>query len=582
MTDQVSVEELAALVARVDAAGSEALTSMELASAFVLADEERGRGAPAFVRAAFDYHESLSQASGFFVPMMEGDGFSYPPRLDTITSDDCAVWGAVADAVRSPVARARLNDLCFERRCGDPGARGRAAIDAYLEMAAIDPYSLDENRRLFVSLGRVDWLGRAATHASRMRDGERIERAVAAIVSAATESLEREEQEPGVALGLIAALVDADRAEADELLERARAKYAGDQWNLDQTLVLQLRRLKGEDERRETLQRDRVVGLMEHAEKCEPLVRMSFLQDAIKLARDYGSTDLVEECTRRLQSIGEDDLGLQEVRVELPLPPGTIEAGVKEILDLESWQDALRQLCSNPPSGDTETNRASVEEDMRAHPLRSLFPEEILGGDGLPRMRVVTDEEKRNKRLIERETLSTRLHALVLHDALKGVWDKWDPIPLDDLAAFLGAQDHVTPELAGALARSFHRFWNGDAEGAVFTAVPRLEALVRALVLAGGLPAYRTQRASTPGQYPGLGALLGMLFAAGFDERWVRYLGTLLSDPLGENTRNELLHGFVDDPAEATATLVFVGILFLTLRVKVTPPRDPGGSRWSS
>src|SRR5258708_39310397 len=109
MTDQMPVEELAALVARVDAAGSEALTSMELASAFVLADEEKGRGAPAFVRAAFDYHESLSQTSGFFVPMMEGDGFSYPPRLDTITSDDCAIWDAVADAVRSPVARARLN-----------------------------------------------------------------------------------------------------------------------------------------------------------------------------------------------------------------------------------------------------------------------------------------------------------------------------------------------------------------------------------------------------------------------------------------------------------------------------------------
>jgi hypothetical protein len=46
---------------------------------------------------------------------------------------------------------------------------------------------------------------------------------------------------------------------------------------------------------------------------------------------------------------------------------------------------------------------------------------------------------------------------------------------------------------------------------------------------------------------------------------------------LGENTRNELLHGFVDDPAEATATLVFVGILFLTLRVEVRPRRDPEG-----
>jgi hypothetical protein len=60
-----------------------------------------------------------------------------------------------------------------------------------------------------------------------------------------------------------------------------------------------------------------------------------------------------------------------------------------------------------------------------------------------------------------------------------------------------------------------------------------------------------------------------MSVVAGLDESWVRYIGTLLSDPMGDNTRNELLHGFDDDPAAATATLVFVGVLFLALRVEV-------------
>jgi hypothetical protein len=69
-----------------------------------------------------------------------------------------------------------------------------------------------------------------------------------------------------------------------------------------------------------------------------------------------------------------------------------------------------------------------------------------------------------------------------------------------------------------------------------------------------------------------------MLLSAGFDEGWARYLGTLLSDPLGENTRNELLHGFVDEPPEQTATLVFVGILFLALRVEVTGGSETDGS----
>jgi hypothetical protein len=569
-------EDIAALAHRVDSAASAAHTAHDLAEAFALADEERS-GPAGLVRAAFHYHESYprSDQKGFFVPMMEGDDFCYPPHIKDVLADDGLLWGAVADEVTAPIARARLNDLCFEGRWGNVGDRGRAAVDAYLEMSAVDAYAVEEEHRPSVALGRVDWLGRAFTLASKMGDAARCELAITAIVEAATESLAQESAEPGVSLSLIAVLVDADRAESDELLDEARRRYTGDQWNEDQTLNLQLRRVGADEERRQVLQRDRVVGLMDHAESREPLVRMSFLQDAIQLARDYGFTDLVDECTLRLQSITEEDLGLTLTTVEIPIPPGAIEAGVHEILDVGSWQDALRKLSSHPPSGDTAVNRAHVDDLMKAHPIRSLFPEEVVGGDGLPRIRITTEEDKREKRMVEKELVSIQLDALVLHEALVQIWKKWGPISTEDLATFLGAHDHVRPELADALARAFLRFFNGDPEGAVFTAAPRLEALVRDLVLKGGLPAYRTQRAKSPGQYPGLGALLAMLLAAGLDESWIRYLGTLLANPMGANARNELLHGFVDMPPESWATLVFVCVLFLAVHVTVTPTAPP-------
>jgi len=552
-------------------------------AAIVIADEERS-GSAGLVRDAFHYGESSrrSQGKGFFVPMMEGDGFCHPPHIEDVPAEVGLLWGAVADQVRSPLARARLSDLCFEGRWGNVGEHGRVAVDAYLEMSKLDVYALDEDRRTTAVMARVDWLCRALNLASRMGDAARAELAVTAIVEAARESLAQESAEPGAALGLIEALVDAGRAESDELLEAARRRYAGDQWNTDQTLLLQLRRVVGgDDERRRTLQRARVVGLMDHAESCEPLVRMSFLKDAIQLGRDYGFTELVQECTLRLQAIKEEDLGLKQNSVEIPIPAGAIEQGVQEILKVESWQDALRKLSSHPPSGDATVNHASVHELMQAHPIASLFPEEVLGGDGLPRIRVTTDEEKREKRLVERELLSMQLDALVLHEALVQIWNKWGPISEDELAAFLGAREHVRPELAAALARAFLRFFNGDSEGATFTAVPRLEALARELVLKGNLPTYRTERAKSPGQYPGLGALLAMLRAAGLDESWTRYLGSLLSNPMGANARNELLHGFVDIPPESWAVLVFVGALFLAVHVEVTPKgdeREPEGA----
>jgi hypothetical protein len=563
-----------ALALRVDAAASAGATAWELAQALVLADEERSEPA-GLVRDAFHYGESSrrSQGRGFFVPMMEGDGFCHPPHIEDVPAEVGLLWGAVADQVRSPLARARLSDLCFEGHWGNVGEHGRAAVDAYLEMSKLHVYALDEGRRTTAVMARVDWLCRALALASRMGDAARSELAVAAIVKGAEESLAQERAEPGAALGLIEALVEA-HAESDELLEAAHRRYADDQWNTDQTLLLQLRRVGGDEERRRTLQRARVVALMDHAESCEPLVRMSFLKDAIQLGRDYGFTELVQECTLRLQSIKEEDLGLKQNSVEIPIPAGAIEKGVREILEVESWQDALRKLSSHPPSGDATVNHAGVQELMQAHPIASLFPEEVLGGDGLPRIRVTTDEEKREKRLVERELLSMQLDALVLNEALVQIWNKWGPISEEELAAFLGAREHVRPELAAALARAFLRFFNGDPEGATFTAVPRLEALARELVLKGNLPAYRTERANSPGQYPGLGALLAMLRAAGLDESWTRYLGSLLSNPMGPNARNELLHGFVDIPPEPWAPLVFVGVLFLAVHVEVTAKGD--------
>lgn len=75
----------------------------------------------------------------------------------------------------------------------------------------------------------------------------------------------------------------------------------------------------------------------------------------------------------------------------------------------------------------------------------------------------------------------------------------------------------------------------------------------------------------TPGQYPGLGALLPELLRAGMDESWYRYLNGYLASPRGANVRNELLHGFVDEPSQTTAALTMVGALYLAIREPVPP-----------
>jgi hypothetical protein len=135
----------------------------------------------------------------------------------------------------------------------------------------------------------------------------------------------------------------------------------------------------------------------------------------------------------------------------------------------------------------------------------------------------------------------------------------------------------VKESTARGLARDFGRYFAGDFEGCAFCITPRLESLVRALVLAIPLPVYRTQRAATPGQYPGLGRLIPELQQAGLDESWSRFLQGFLAKPMGTNYRNELSHGFEDDPSAPAATLLLISALYLTRGVALTPAADAMG-----
>ncbi|MFF3672335.1 DUF4209 domain-containing protein [Microtetraspora malaysiensis] len=131
--------------------------------------------------------------------------------------------------------------------------------------------------------------------------------------------------------------------------------------------------------------------------------------------------------------------------------------------------------------------------------------------------------------------------------------------------------------LASALARAFQRFWAGDPEGAAFTAAPRVEALTRNLLLIIDEPIYRTQRTSTPGQYPGLGALLAFLKAKGMNESWYRFIYTLCANPAGgTNIRNEISHGFINFVNTTYAALLLQAAAYMaTLQPGRAEPVNP-------
>ena len=423
-------------------------------------------------------------------------------------------------------------------------------------------------------------LARALDLARRTRQDDLSEAALKAAAAAATVALDREPPPgAGYLLGLIEILVDGDEDHevVDPLLERARAVYADNRWHTVSTIDLQLKVAGDDDVKRTHLRREIVETWIGLAHDSAGAVRMAHLETAVTAARNFGFSDLVESITVEMQAIDIDDLGLVRRTYSITIPEEDLEEYLSQFTDAPSWQDALLALCVYPPSGDITANREAAAETARIAPLSAVLPRVRIGGDGLPRFTASSEAEKEEVQLTDQEMRRLNVYGGILAEAVDRIWRKWGPLSEDELAAFFQGP-HVEPALAAALARDFLRYFSGDAEGAAYSGAPRVEALVRALVLTMGLPVYRTQRARTPGQYPGLGALLPALLAAGMDESWSRFLSSFLASPMGANARNELLHGFVNRVAPPTAALILIGALYLAKGVALVEAPPPAES----
>jgi hypothetical protein len=567
-------ELLAEFVARIDAAAAGAVDANDVAMRLALTEDEK-KGSLGAIAMAFQYmpndRRDDTQSDYFGSMFTMTDGYRYPPALADILAETVALWAAVGERASSPIARARLNDLCFEGRWGNRGILARRAIEAYLSMAGQASELSADISDARQSLVLATTLRRALALARKIRDEALASRTACAMVTAVRESLVPAHTSPHVTFGLLEALV-ADRTtvpELDDLLSQARTLYQDDIWSTAHFIELQLRRVGSNAEERTRLQREVVEGWIAEAENSQGIVRMKHLESAAKMARDYGLSDLADTVTTKLQSIQTEELNLVPRGFQFEIPADAMEQHFSLFTEAPSWQDAfIRLVTGDPPSGNTASNREQVEQLRDQAPLHHLLPRTRLGGDGLPRFTPVSEEQRDEWRLAEVEMLLISMQAGVVAEIMRRIWAKWGPISEADLTEFLDQGRHVPVQLAASIARAFVRHFNGDAEASAYTAMPKVEALVRALVLTCGLPIYRIQREKTPGQYPGLGALLPEVRKLGMDESWYRFMHTFLASVAGANERNELLHGFIDEVNEPISALVLLANLYLAVGVQ--------------
>ncbi|MGX1268103.1 DUF4209 domain-containing protein [Streptomyces phaeoluteigriseus] len=304
----------------------------------------------------------------------------------------------------------------------------------------------------------------------------------------------------------------------------------------------------------------------EAANHSEGLVRATHLKKALECAESSQDHELVEQAAAKLQRLRKEDLRLATFTASTGIDDAEIERLLAPISGAGNWQHALLGLYQiyGPATGNLTQNQARVERHAREFVLSGLLSKELVGGDGLPRYRPQSDGDRDAMALAEQESYNIQMMAPMLAMALSRVADAYGIPSESELAEFFSQTPLTDEDLAHALARAFIRYWAGDAEGAAFTIIPRIETLVRNLVIAMDRGVYRLQRDQKPGQYPGLGYLLDILKAHGMDESWHRCVLTVCANPAGGwNIRNEVAHGFIVNMGMPVAAVVLQIAIYL-------------------
>lgn len=477
-------------------------------------------------------------------------------------------WRGLLELVNSGVSRARLAHLLFE--CGGPERHldATTAIESYLSSAR------DWRRRL----DAVDDLGLALRLARAMGDEARTVSALEGLVDVVEAQLNEDTPLAGPVLRALEHVVHEPMCpdRVDAILDRA-ANELLDSDLRDRALRLIHGRCKDDACRRDVWNR-RVDAYIHMSSTSEGILRLVYLQDALAIAEASSIPELREHAAAALQEIRDEDLGLIRFESSSAQYEELFERVRDSLIAGATWQQALSAFANaGPLTGDLASNRALVVQLRAANPLTSLMPVTLVGPDGLPILTATTDEEKFAYDLVrcELQYLQNFLRPLV--SALHSLVERFGLPESAELALFLRSMPGITPRSLGAIARALYRFWGGDSEAAIYTLTPQIEALVRELILRTDRGIYKLRTTHKPGQFPGLGAMLPILF----DEYEVsdsqqRFLTTVLTDAAGLNVRNLVSHGIQDYADPGTAALLIHTALFIAT---LSPRESPVGNQ---
>lgn len=514
---------------------------------------------------AFDYMVDCAGKGARLMPRVESDDPD-PPPIKSVGEDVRQVWRDLLDRVEAASGRARLAHALFQ--CGGAAAlvNARIAVDNYIDAAAQWNRAADSDEYLRI----------AARLARIIGDNSAIQRALGQLLDGAEAALQAEPSEgPGYVLRpLDYAVSDPDcPARVDSLLDQASEKLA-DARDRDRALQMVFGRCANDECRNKVWER-RVLNYLNAAEAASGIIQLVHRQDALKVAEASRIPELKERAAAELQTTRYEDLELIRIETSAAMYLELFDQTRDQMSSGATWQEALLSFAKyGPLSGNYEQNCATVEANRNAAPLTALFPDMILGPDGLPIYQATSPEDRFDGDLTkwEAQLISGNLRPMAA--ALHSIPERFGMPEQEALVVFLSQWPSTNPYVIQAATLALQRYWCGDYEGAVYTATPWIENAIRQVILNANRGIYMLQNIRKPGQYPGLGAMIDLLpgvFTLS-DSRY-RFLKATLTHPLGFNLRNQLSHGIGLYNSSQAAALVLHTLLTVSLITQKPPTK---------
>lgn len=476
------------------------------------------------------------------------------PDLNEVTPEIVARWRSRSAAVGHPVLKIRYADLVWD--LGKKVTAERVSIE--YAHTVIDSTIEAVRRELLPSLPRaLVKLRRALKIALAIKDRSRLTAVCDTMID--LEDRSAVDQHLGT-WGFCfddlveekkVALPDAQVKHVLQSLEARLGRAASDANPTDpqvaeataMRLLRHYRRVESNTDVQRVL-RAYVAVTITAANAMPALAALPALQEADAILREHGLTADADALSPKIDATARRSVeAMQTTQIRVPLDREKLTAAIRELLsgttDEIFAKIAIQFLPPSPAALERE-----LREDAVMAPLDSMIGITLQDAEGRPLAKIGSVEADLEGRVIHQMTKHLDFDRPWLHMALADLFEQRH-IGVDDLVKYIFQSPCFSPSRSAMITAGLTAYLSNEHVVTAHVLVPQIEAALREIArgLGGGL--YKQGRHGGL-QLRNLDELLRLdTVVETLDERVVRYLQVLFTDPRGWNLRNSVCHGLM-------------------------------------